>query len=668
MKKIISSIFLLTLVFSVQATNTTLDTIFINSVEKLAKYAKKSNVLVKMKPGEYYINSIKTGALSIFKYGENNKKKGDFRIGSLIHFSGNNSQYFLTGVTLNIDGKLHKNYPKSEFSEFLVSGNNNYIEGLKGRDIGSHVPAHRVQMMRVMGDNNTIKNADLFVHGSTPHGYGHLLGKGRGALVPLHKHSVLLVEGKNTKFLGCKVVSHAFGHGIFMQGAINTLFKDCYVEGQMRPTNDMLAETSGLAYDVGFKSDYPPGKILPNEIKSLSEDGIRAYPSGGLSGRRTQGVTVINCTVKNMRSGFDLSANLPPTKIIGSTAIGCQEKGFSVGSDAVIENSKGDALYGPLITFVGNNIKNCKVELELTDLVSEYKVSRLAEINGSGHHITIRNYQNKKRSIESPIVFGESFWDDVHRYRNPDAPKGRYAGAKDIQLFNYTGMPVELNDLAVNCTVTNKEVTQKVVNAGIGGNTTKDLLKRIDKDVLAGNPGLVILMVGTNDMLNSKKMMDYNNYRANLNILIQKIKSAGSELVLMNPIPADSEYLFERHDKSLFTESPNEKLDKAGNIVASLAKENNVHFYDLNAKFKALNLPQHNQDLLIKNEKNSGKKDGVHPTALGYRFIAQNVYYFLNESELLKSNKSIICFGDSITRGGGKGENYPAYLNELIVQ
>lgn len=668
MKNTISLLLLILAVFSVQAKNTTQDTIFINSVEKLARYAGKSNVVVKMMPGEYTIASIKIGKLSVFKRGKTSKRTDDFRIGSLVHFSGNNSQYYLSGVIINIDTKLHKHYAKSEFSEFLVSGSNNYIEGLKARDVGYETPAHRVQMLRVMGDNNTIKNADLFVQGSTPYGYGHLLGKGKNALVPLHKHSALLVEGTNTKLLGCKVVTHAYGHGIFMQGAVNTLLKDCYVEGKMRPTNEMLAETSGVAYNVGFKSDYPPGKIIPNEIKSLSEDGIRTYPSGGLNGRRTQGVTVINCMVKNMRSGFDLSANLPPTKIIGSTAIGCQEKGYSIGNNGVIKNSKGDALYGPLITFVGNDIKNCQVDLELIDTVSEYKVSRLAEINGSGHYITLRNYQGKKRPVESPIVFGESFWDDVHRFRNPKAPYGAFAGAKNIKLFNYTGMPVKLNDLAVNCTVNNSDNTNKVINAGVGGNSTNDLLKRIDKDVLAKNPDLVILMAGTNDMLNSNKMIDYKTYASNLEILIKKIKTSGTDLVLMNPIPVDSTYLFLRHNKRLFKEQPNEKIDKAGQIVEQLAKENKVFFFNLKRVFKTLNLPRHNQDLLIKNEKNSGKKDGVHPTALGYRFIAQHVYQFLKENQLLKTNGTIICFGDSITRGDAKGMNYPAYLSGLVTQ
>lgn len=219
-----------------------------------------------------------------------------------------------------------------------------------------------------------------------------------------------------------------------------------------------------------------------------------------------------------------------------------------------------------------------------------------------------------------------------------------------------------------NHTVTNFEENIKVINAGVGGNTTVDLLKRVDKDVIAKKPDLVIMMVGTNDMLNTEKLIDYKTYSANLELLIKKIKSCGSKLVLMNPIPADSVYLFDRHDKSLFKETPNEKIDKVGAIVKSLAMQNEVHFYDLNAEFKAMNLPLHNQDMFIRNQKNSGKKDGVHPTALGYRFIAQNVFHFLKENELLKPNQNIICFGDSITRGGREGGNYPAYLDALIAE
>ncbi len=646
------------------------DTIVIQSIEELAEFAAKDDVLIKMKAGTYALDNTQTSRnISLKKYSKG-KPPSDYNISTLLHFSGNNSSYKLDGVVINISSELHKTFGRNHIYEVFVTGNNNHIDGLKLRDVGDEHPHYGAIMLHVMGDNNVISGADLYVHGSSPYGYGHLLGKGANSLVKLHKHSSLLVSGQNTKLLGCKVVTRGFGHGIVMQGAVNTLIQDCYVEGEMRPTNEMLAETEGLAFDVGFKSDYPPGKILPDEIKALSEDGIRTYPRGGLNGRRTKGVTVINCTVKNMRSGFDLSANLPPTKIIGSTAMGCQEKGFSIGTNGVIEDSKGDALYGPLITFVGKNVKNCRVELALIDTVSEYPVPRLAEINGSGHHITLRNHQRKKRSLDSPIVFGESFWDDVHRFRKPNAPHGSFAGAENIKLFNYTGMPVRLNDLAINCSISNAVSTPqtKVINAGVGGNTTRDLLKRIDRDVLEHRPDLVILMVGTNDMLNSKKMIGYGEYASNVEVLMKKIKTSGSELVLMSPIPADSVYLFTRHEKHLFKQSPNQKIDSIGKLVEKLAMDKQVYFFDLNAEFKQLNLPQHNRDLLIRNVKNSGKADGVHPTALGYRLMAQNVYHFLKENKLIEEGKKIICFGDSITRGGGKGANYPAYLGELISE
>ncbi|HEX2949579.1 MAG TPA: GDSL-type esterase/lipase family protein, partial [Armatimonadota bacterium] len=41
----------------------------------------------------------------------------------------------------------------------------------------------------------------------------------------------------------------------------------------------------------------------------------------------------------------------------------------------------------------------------------------------------------------------------------------------------------------------------EVLNAGVGGNNTRMLLERLDADVLAQHPDLVVLMVGTNDAL-----------------------------------------------------------------------------------------------------------------------------------------------------------------------
>jgi lysophospholipase L1-like esterase len=208
-----------------------------------------------------------------------------------------------------------------------------------------------------------------------------------------------------------------------------------------------------------------------------------------------------------------------------------------------------------------------------------------------------------------------------------------------------------------------------VLNKGIGGNSTVDLLKRIEVDVTAQNPDLVILMVGTNDMLNSRKMRSYQEYSANLNKIVKTLKDSGAQVLLMSSPPADSVYLFQRHDKTLFKQAPNVIMDSVSCIVKQVALKYDALFINVFNEFSALNIPRHNEDLFIRNLKNSDKADGVHPTPLGYHFIAQLVYQYLKEKDLLTTYRKIICLGDSITHGAGAtgggtvdGENYPSYL------
>lgn len=438
----------------------------VSSLQELSRYLSQDNVTVKLAPGEYHIANTDLSHNVILKKYNYGKPETDYPVSALLYFSGNNSKYILNDVIIHLDTKLHKAFGKNHIFEVFVSGNDNTVEGLEVRDIGVEHPIRGAIMMHVMGDGNIIRNVKLHIQGSYPYGYGHLLGKGANPIVTPQKHSSLLVSGKDTKLLDCTVITRGFGHGIVMQGAVNTFIKDCYVEGEMRSTDAMLAETSGPAFETGFASDYPPGKILPNEMKALSEDGVRSYPYGYLVGRKTENITVINTIIKNMRSGIDLNAHIGKTEIENCTTIGCQEKGYSVASNAVVKNSRGDAQYGPLLSFPGNNVKNCQVELELMPNVGDYPVTRLAEINGSGHIITIKNYDNKNRTKVSPIVFGESFWSDVHRYRNPDSDPKKFSGANNITLNNQTGMPIVFKELSEN----NKAVSNGELLEDLGKN------------------------------------------------------------------------------------------------------------------------------------------------------------------------------------------------------
>ena len=68
-------------------------------------------------------------------------------------------------------------------------------------------------------------------------------------------------------------------------------------------------------------------------------------------------------------------------------------------------------------------------------------------------------------------------------------------------------------------------------NAGISGNTTSDGLARIDRDVLEHKPTLVTVMFGLNDMTR----VPLEDYRANLETIVEKCRRVGAEVVLCTP-------------------------------------------------------------------------------------------------------------------------------------
>jgi len=65
------------------------------------------------------------------------------------------------------------------------------------------------------------------------------------------------------------------------------------------------------------------------------------------------------------------------------------------------------------------------------------------------------------------------------------------------------------------------------INAGVGGNTSGDMLARIDRDVLAHHPQMVFFNAGINDLLqhtDSSKPMAFDQ---NVDMIMKKLKTAG---------------------------------------------------------------------------------------------------------------------------------------------
>src|SRR5690606_30635284 len=103
----------------------------------------------------------------------------------------------------------------------------------------------------------------------------------------------------------------------------------------------------------------------------------------------------------------------------------------------------------------------------------------------------------------------------------------------------------------------------EVINLGVAANNSSDLLQRVRKDALAEDPDLVDIMVGTNDMLKSKKLISYQEYENNYQSIIDILKTSDTEILLMSSPPVDTAYVLKRHNGNAFHEDLNSKIFNA---------------------------------------------------------------------------------------------------------
>ena len=135
-----------------------------------------------------------------------------------------------------------------------------------------------------------------------------------------------------------------------------------------------------------------------------------------------------------------------------------------------------------------------------------------------------------------------------------------------------------------------KLVNLPVINAGVDGDTTFAALKRLDKDVLAKNPRLVIVEFCGNDFL--KKISKEDTVK-NLTQIIERIQAKGA-MVALADISAGA---FFQEYRQAFKKLANQK--KAIFIPVLLSK-------------------------IITNP--AMKSDFFHPNARGYQLIAKRIF------------------------------------------
>jgi lysophospholipase L1-like esterase len=174
-----------------------------------------------------------------------------------------------------------------------------------------------------------------------------------------------------------------------------------------------------------------------------------------------------------------------------------------------------------------------------------------------------------------------------------------------------------------------KHLDVKVVNAGVPGNTTAMAKERFEKDVLARDPDLVIIQLGTNDSAvdvwkkppATESRVSINDYEHNLREFIAKLKERKAKIILVTPPPTRwTEKL-----KEMYGKPPYDPNDEDGfNIILKtyiqrmrrVAKDEKVVLVDLNKEY-------------YKYHKSKGRTmddlflDGMHPNNKGQKLEAE---------------------------------------------
>lgn len=175
-------------------------------------------------------------------------------------------------------------------------------------------------------------------------------------------------------------------------------------------------------------------------------------------------------------------------------------------------------------------------------------------------------------------------------------------------------------------------VRARVVNAGIGGTTTRDALERLDRDVGTYSPDLVVIQFGINDSWidadegRREPRLTRDEYRENLRRLVRQLVDGGAQVVLVTPNPmrwSDPYYMdvFQKAPGLLDTGSErglNALLDLYVQDARDVAEQERVPLVDVHRAFEEYGAGPGRSvgDLLL---------DGIHPNAAGQRLVCREL-------------------------------------------
>jgi len=151
------------------------------------------------------------------------------------------------------------------------------------------------------------------------------------------------------------------------------------------------------------------------------------------------------------------------------------------------------------------------------------------------------------------------------------------------------------------------------IPAGVSGHTSKDMLVRLSKDVIAKKPDWVTISCGVNDVWHGAMGVELAAYKANLKAMVDQCQAAGIRVMLLTATMIGEDQ----------SNANNQKLVAYNEAVRILAQEKKCLLADLNARMQVAVKSPERSDLV-----DQGKKltvDGVHMNYFGNEMMAEGV-------------------------------------------
>lgn len=157
----------------------------------------------------------------------------------------------------------------------------------------------------------------------------------------------------------------------------------------------------------------------------------------------------------------------------------------------------------------------------------------------------------------------------------------------------------------------------EIIGAGVSGNEVPNLQARVDKDVIAKQPTLVVIYIGINDVWHGEKDpargATPDAFQSGLEEVIGACTAAGSRVILCTPT-----VIGELKDGR---NSLDAKLDQYADVSRGVAAKSNVQLYDLRKAFVehiAANSPENKDKGIL-------TTDRVHLNEAGNNRVAQTM-------------------------------------------